>query len=255
MRDYHVAFYEEELQPLELQGKRVLEVGCGCGDVCQLLAERGPRLNRLVGINHERCTRDQDPRYQILHMNVSQMGFADETFDLVYSLATFEHVADLPGALGQIRRILRPGGLLVAVWSPIWNGFNGHHYGSTISNPSHHDIDLPWAHLIFSPQRLPAYLVAAEGFSSAEADRATDFIFHSSVLNHLGYSEYRQIFSNAGMEVLRLQGEPVDFAGLLERIQSKLAAGHVQPEDVLRFFKRMPEEEILTYKIKVTLRK
>jgi SAM-dependent methyltransferase len=42
------------------------------------------------------------------------LPFADETFDLVTSLLSLHAVNDLPGALAQIRRILKPDGLFIA---------------------------------------------------------------------------------------------------------------------------------------------
>ena len=42
------------------------------------------------------------------------LPFADESFDLVVSGLSFQYVNDLPGTLAQIRRILKPDGMLLA---------------------------------------------------------------------------------------------------------------------------------------------
>jgi SAM-dependent methyltransferase len=188
-------------------------------------------------------------------MDACELTFADESFDLVYSIASFEHIHDLPRALARIRRVLKPGGLLVSVWSPIWNGFNGHHYGSTLSHPDHRDIALPWAHHILSPERMREYLTAGESFSPQEADRAVEFIFDSPWLNRLGYRDYVRILDASPLKRLTMEGVRVDFAGLLRRVEEKITAGYVKPEELIGFFKRTPEEEVLVYKIRAVLRR
>ena len=255
MRDYQVRFVDQELMPLALDGKRLLEIGAGGGEVCRLLLERKPSIERIIGINHRHVVPEGDPGCDLVVMDACELGFADESFDLVYSLATFEHIHDLPGALAQMRRVLVPGGLVVSVWSPIWNGFNGHHYGSMLGHPDDSDINLPWAHHILGPTRMREYLVAGESFSPQEADRAVGEIYESPSLNRLCYGDYRRILAASGLEPVAIEGVRVDFAGLLHRVEEQIAAGHVQPEELIAFFKRVPEEEILTYKIRVVLRR
>ncbi|MGD0187359.1 MAG: methyltransferase domain-containing protein [Roseiarcus sp.] len=46
--------------------------------------------------------------------DVERLGMADESCDLIVSLMALHHVNDLPGALIQIRRALRPDGLFLA---------------------------------------------------------------------------------------------------------------------------------------------
>jgi SAM-dependent methyltransferase len=42
--------------------------------------------------------------------SVYELPFADNSFDAVFSHALFEHLTDKPKALGEIRRVLKPGG-------------------------------------------------------------------------------------------------------------------------------------------------
>ncbi|NJC09331.1 SAM-dependent methyltransferase [Polymorphobacter fuscus] len=46
-----------------------------------------------------------------------RLPFADATFDLVLSIGGLASVSDLPGALAQIRRVLRPDGLFIAAFA------------------------------------------------------------------------------------------------------------------------------------------
>ncbi len=43
--------------------------------------------------------------------SVERLPYADESFDCVYSFATFEHFRDPDAAVGELRRITRPGGV------------------------------------------------------------------------------------------------------------------------------------------------
>ena len=41
------------------------------------------------------------------------MEFEDSTFDFVHSMAVFEHIDDVPGAVRELNRVLKPGGIAV----------------------------------------------------------------------------------------------------------------------------------------------
>ncbi|WP_255101803.1 MULTISPECIES: methyltransferase domain-containing protein [unclassified Synechococcus] len=50
----------------------------------------------------------------IVNQNLEALNFADRSFDLVITSEVFEHIENLPKALAEIARVLRPGGRLVA---------------------------------------------------------------------------------------------------------------------------------------------
>jgi SAM-dependent methyltransferase len=50
------------------------------------------------------------------------LPFGDGTFDRVFSHALFEHLSDPVRALRELRRVLKPGGV-IGVCSPDWGGF------------------------------------------------------------------------------------------------------------------------------------
>jgi SAM-dependent methyltransferase len=55
-------------------------------------------------------------RQHIPHQDLCQLTFSDSSFDLVIANEIFEHVYDLPAALAEIARILRPGGYLLGTF-------------------------------------------------------------------------------------------------------------------------------------------
>ena len=57
--------------------------------------------------------------------SIYELPFAGETFDVVFSHTVFEHLKEPVSALREIRRVLKPGGI-VALRSPDWAGFIVH---------------------------------------------------------------------------------------------------------------------------------
>jgi SAM-dependent methyltransferase len=75
-----------------LAGRRVLEVGCSDGLVSALVAELGAR--EVVGVDADpgigRSFRS--PRIAYCRCDAHRLPLADDSFDLVISIATFEHL-------------------------------------------------------------------------------------------------------------------------------------------------------------------
>lgn len=120
-------------------GATVLEIGCRDGGLRRFL----PPGVRYQGM-------DIAPEFaapDILIRDVSEgLPFPDASFDAVFCIEVLEHVPNPFGALTEIRRVLRPGGVLtLSVPNPyhfkelIWNLFRiadrqGHIYGWTRQN-------------------------------------------------------------------------------------------------------------------------
>jgi SAM-dependent methyltransferase len=93
----------------------VAVLDAGCGRVSALRAFR-PRIARLVGADiHEPSTPlPHLDEFAIVDLGGPGTAFPDGSFDLVLSSFTLEHFADPGAALTNLRRWLRPGGMLVA---------------------------------------------------------------------------------------------------------------------------------------------
>ncbi|MBI3663826.1 MAG: class I SAM-dependent methyltransferase [Acidobacteria bacterium] len=95
---------------------RVLDLGCAQGNVALLLAEAGMEswavdlrceFLEYAGRKHERG------KFRRCAANAEALPFADDAFELVVWGEMIEHVAYPEKVLGEIRRVLRPGGHLV----------------------------------------------------------------------------------------------------------------------------------------------
>jgi ubiquinone/menaquinone biosynthesis C-methylase UbiE len=92
---------------------RVLEVGCGTG----LMLSLYPPDTDLVALDVHRepleRARARGHGAAILHASVERLPFADASFDAVVSGLVFCSVPDPSQGLGEIRRVLKPGGRLL----------------------------------------------------------------------------------------------------------------------------------------------
>ncbi len=75
------------------------------------------------------------------------LRFEDETFSFVHSVTVFEHLHDVPKAVSEMNRVLRPGGkaYVVAHLFPSLSG--GHALDYAGNEPPEHTVVPPWDHL------------------------------------------------------------------------------------------------------------
>ena len=99
----------------DVRGKRTLDVGCGEGRFCRMLAERGASavgLDPTSGLITEAQARG--PRGAYVRAMAEQQPFADASFDLVISYITLVDIVGYREAIAEMARVLRPGASIVA---------------------------------------------------------------------------------------------------------------------------------------------
>ena len=111
----HAGFFLPFIRP----GWRLLDAGCGPGTITLGLAER-VSPGQVVGLDAEdsqfekaRAVVERNGcNVAFCKSSVYQLPFEDGEFDAVFSHAVLEHLSDPVAALGEFRRVLKPGGVI-----------------------------------------------------------------------------------------------------------------------------------------------
>lgn len=196
--------YTEQILPLAAEvlagHDRVLDVGCGEGQVARLAAAVGAAT--VVGVDptwaqvRVAVVRGGGPAYA--RSGAAALPFADGAFDAVVACLVFEHIRDVDDAIAEVGRVLRTGGRFAF--------FLNH---PLLQTPNSGWID---DHVLDPPEqywRIGPYLVEDERAEEVEKDVFIPFI-------HRPLSRYVNALAAAGLLVRRMD-EPVPPPGFLAR--------------------------------------
>jgi ubiquinone/menaquinone biosynthesis methyltransferase len=95
---------------------RALDLACGTGDIACELAARGASVVGLdVTYRMLQLARTKAPSMPFICGDMTSLPFRDAEFDIVSTGYGLRNVPDLPLALREIHRVLRPGGTFVSL--------------------------------------------------------------------------------------------------------------------------------------------
>lgn len=195
--------YEEQILPLaaaELQGStRVLDIGCGDGQVSRLAARLGAQV---VGIdptwNCVSVAKARGGGPVFARAGAAALPFADATFDAVVACLVFEHIREVDAAIAEVSRVLQPGGRFCFFLNhPLLQTPNSGWIDDQILDPP----EQYW--------RIGPYLIEHESDEEVEKDVFIPFI-------HRPLSRYVNTLAEHGLLVERML-EPAPPDGFLER--------------------------------------
>jgi ubiquinone/menaquinone biosynthesis C-methylase UbiE len=112
----------DEYLPADGAGLRVLDVGCGTGHQLAALRSRG---YEGAGVDASEAmlayARENNPGAEIRNASVDALPFETESFDVVVCIEVLRHLRDPRPAIGEMARVLKPGGIALATAAPVLN--------------------------------------------------------------------------------------------------------------------------------------
>jgi len=147
-----------------------------------------------------------------------------QKYDLIFSIAAFEHIHKFPLALEKMFLALKPGGQLFSIFTPIWSAHDGHHL-PPITEPNQgktfnfqNSPIPPWGHLLMRPPELCRYLY--QHTDKETADAITHYVYNSPHINRFFTEDYVEFINQSSFIVKRL--EPIGFIKIENNTQQNL---------------------------------
>jgi SAM-dependent methyltransferase len=213
------------LEFYDIRGKDVLEIG-GAMPRDLVIQELGASSWTAVqsaeyasqrGDNQIPSENEDEGKYRSVFENIENLNddlTFNSSFDVVFSIACFEHIHRFPEALQVMYRALRPCGRLFTAFAPIWSGPWGHHYDFGI--PDRFDIIKPlggwnsqnifgpWDHLVMS--RTQFYDLYSKKFDDDFSRQLTYIIYNSTHINRFFFEDYKFFIDLSSFKILLFQG-------------------------------------------------
>lgn len=138
-----------------------LDIGCGAG-LLIALAQRAGFTAEGIELNSDRKAAAEQQTGATIHAQpVEMVGYPDNTFDVISLINVFSHLTSPAATLTELRRILKPGGVLVMATGEMTEGVAKSHM---------HNWNLG-DHLYFLGDRTMKTYAAKIGFEVHEHDR------------------------------------------------------------------------------------
>lgn len=107
-----------------VEGMRVLELGCGSGAYTTFVARAIGKKGKVYALDIQpgmlkqlegKLSKPQNKditNVELVHANAKDLSFESGSFDLVYMIGAFQEMSDKKKVLNEIKRVLKPGGIL-----------------------------------------------------------------------------------------------------------------------------------------------
>ena len=212
---YHVSYAEAAEAQVGLRGKRVLEVGGSLPPeyTLQILgarqwvaiqepgyyrevraAEQHSSFKNVLPMEEATSVERLGP-YAVLVGSIEDLPSAlHGHFDVVFSIAAFEHILRFGRALDLMAAALNQEGKLFTLFSPIWSTHDGHHLPEIVDLEGRkfwfqNSPIPPWGHLYLTPPELYAHLL--QHTDPQTAQEIVYYVYNSPQINRLFTEDYQ----------------------------------------------------------------
>lgn len=184
-----------------IQGKTVIDFGCGRGGPAIEMAERGAA--EVIGLDI------QERLLEICRQKATVRGVSDrcqfsastaKKADILISKDAFEHFADPAAILQIMATLIKPSGYVHAVFGPTWLHPRGGHLFSVF----------PWSHLLFSEAAQIRWR------SDFKHDGATRFCEVDGGLNQLTIAHFEALVRSSPFKLEWMDTVPIKGINLLK---------------------------------------
>jgi SAM-dependent methyltransferase len=181
-----------------LRGKRLLDLGCGFGDICRYASEQGAET--VVGVDiskrmlEEATRRTSQPNITYVHGSMAELDFTGSSFEVIASSLALHYVERFDLLSKKIAELLTPGGTFIASFEhPIYTSTAAQDWFVQDGERLHWPVD----------------------DYSLEGPRRTSFLGGDVLKYHRTVSSYVTCLLDAGLRIERLI-EPVPNDAMLE---------------------------------------
>ncbi len=181
---YQARFVERSGYLCDIKGMKILVVGANTGEECKLFIDQGAAEVHGIDVIEDIGKTFQHPRVTYHRTEIERTDLPGGYFDLVFAVATMEHVQDIKAGFAEMERLATPGGFILSSASPLWQSPYGHHLNCFDGHP--------WVHLVHDRDGLVAYAHShgIRGQDGHPIEHDADYIFAPEFFNRRPAREY-----------------------------------------------------------------
>jgi SAM-dependent methyltransferase len=219
----------------KIQGADILALGCRYGSEVELWLKERP--HRVVAIDYFPAfdawsrIRGENTRgaLDFLSADARRLPFGDNSFDIISSEALLEHVNPVEPCIQEMFRVVRPGGLVYAIFGPFFYTYGGAHYEGA------------YEHLLQPPKDFYDFIVARNRAFEAKECR---FYLDHNMFSYWTMDQYLEAFKkfDTVFSIVMLSPEAYQFR-------------RAHPVDWALLKTKFPEKDLLISGLAVWLRK
>jgi ubiquinone/menaquinone biosynthesis C-methylase UbiE len=186
---------------IDLNGKLLLDAGCGSGGKTFFYSQKG--VSKVVGVDFNPKSIDtavqnfgNTPNVEFLCGSIVQLPFVDNTFDYVILNDVVEHIERpiLEAALKELMRVVKQDGRILLEFPP-WTSHDASHLYDYIS--------VPWCQLFFSDETLKTVVRKIANERGDSDERVDKLLKDFDELNRITFSESKSMFKKLNFKVIR----------------------------------------------------